>query len=575
MELNNFLWFTRKYVRPHWPKIALLFVLGLIVSAIPVASLQFIRLMLDDVFAQKNMQTLKFISVTIIYLYAISGLSRYVHFTMQRGLGELMVMHLRNDLYSHILRLPLKIQSKHHSGALMTRVVTDGQKIPEGIMLGIDFIREPMTFAGFLITAFWASWKLTAMILIIAPIVIFLIVKIGTIVKRYTQKSLEQYAIIGTNLNETFSGMRIIKAFSIEVLMRAKFLNINRELYKRIFKIYRMEEMSTPLVEFVGSLVTALVIFMGGKWVISGYITQGEFMTVLVALGLAQGPIKKINSSNLKFQGALAAIDRVKEVLNIPIEKTRNGVQLDNFSDSIRFKDVSFKYPEEKDYALRNINLDIRKGEVVALVGASGSGKTTMANLIPRFYDIEEGNIFIDGKNINTLSLKSLRENIAIVSQDTFLFNDTIYTNILCGRRTASKEDVISAARSAYAYDFIMKLPQGFDTMLGERGLRLSGGEKQRITIARALIKESPLLILDEATSALDSESEVEIQKALKELIKNRTTLVIAHRLSTIKSSNRIIVLEKGKIVQEGTHERLINVDGPYKVFYEKQYGEL
>ncbi|MEI6093707.1 MAG: ABC transporter ATP-binding protein, partial [bacterium] len=544
--MNNFLWFTRRYVRPHWPKIVLIFFLGLIVSAMPVASLQFIKMMLDDVFSQKNLHTLRFISVTVIYLYLIGGLSKYLHFTMQRGLGEVMVMHLRNDLYSHILKLPLKAQTKHHSGVLLTRVITDGQKIPEGIMLGIDFIREPLTFAGFVITAFWASWRLTAMILVIAPIIIFLIAKIGTTVKRYTHRSLEQYGVIGTNLNETFNGMKIIKAFSIEVLMRARFLNINRELYKRMFKTYRMEEMSTPLMEFVGSLVTAVVIYMGGLWVITGKITQGEFMTVLVALGLAQGPVKKINSSNLKFQGALAAIDRVKEVFNLPVEKTRSGLQLDKFSKSIKLENVSFKYPEENEYALKGVNLEIKKGEVIALVGASGSGKTTMANLIPRFYDIEEGNISIDGKDLKDFMLKSLRDNIAMVSQDMFLFNDTIYYNILCGRRTATREEVIEAARSANAYDFIMRSPQGFETVLGERGLRLSGGEKQRLTIARALIKKAPILILDEATSALDSESEVEVQTALKELMKNRTTLVIAHRLSTIKSSNRIIVLEKG-----------------------------
>jgi len=278
--------------------------------------------MLDDVFSHKNIETLKFISVMIIYLYLVSGLSKFLHFTMQRGMGELMVMHLRNDLYSHILRLPIKSYSKHHSGTLLTRVITDAQKIPEGMMLGIDFIREPLTFIGFLATAFWASWKLTAIILIIAPIVVFVIVKIGSVIKRYTTRNLEQYGVIGKTLNETISGIRTIKSFSIEVFMRARFLDINRELYRRLFKTYKIEELSTPVVEFIGSLVTAVVIYIGGTWVISGSITQGEFMTVLVALGLSQGPVKKINSSNMKFQAALSAIGRVREIFNTPLERS-------------------------------------------------------------------------------------------------------------------------------------------------------------------------------------------------------------------------------------------------------------
>jgi ATP-binding cassette, subfamily B, bacterial MsbA len=575
MGLNNFTWFYKKYLKPHWAKIIVIFILGLFVSAVPVASIQFIRLMLDDVFSEKNLETLKFISVMIIYLYLVSGLSRFLHFSMQRGLGELMVMHLRNDLYSHMLRLPIKSYSKHHSGTLLTRVITDAQKIPEGMMLGIDFIREPLTFLGFLITAFWASWKLTAIILIIAPIVVFVIAKIGSIIKRYTTRNLEQYGIIGKTLNETISGIRTIKSFSIEVLMRARFLNINRELYRRLFKTYRIEELSTPVVEFIGSLVTAVVIYIGGTWVISGSITQGEFMTVLIALGLSQGPVKKINSSNMKFQAALSAIGRVREIFNLPLEKIRNGSELYNFSKSIEFHNLSFKYPDDDGHALKDINIKINKGEVIALVGESGSGKTTLANLIPRFHNVEEGKITIDGHNINNLNLRSLRDNISIVSQDAFLFNETIYANIICGKRTASYNEVVEAAKSANAYDFIKNFPDGFNTMIGERGFRISGGEKQRITIARALIKGAPILILDEATSSLDSTSELEVQKALNELMKDRTTIIIAHRLSTIKNADRILVLEKGKLLQEGDHKTLIAVEGPYKTLYKKQYGEL
>ncbi len=566
------MWFMRKYLKPHWPKLMLVFVLGIVVSVIPVASVQLIKPVLDDVFVGKDIATLKLVAIGVVLLFMISGISKYVHFTMQRGIGELALMHLRNDLYTHIIKLPVKYHSKYHSGVLMTRIVNDGQKIPEGMMLSFDFLREPITFIGFLVSAFFASWKLTVMILIVAPLVVFVIAKVGATVKRYTHRNLTQYGILGTSLNETFSGIRVIKSFSIETLMKARFLNVNKELYRVIFKTYRVEELSTPLVEFVGSLIMSVVIFIGGMWVIKGQVTPGEFMTVFVSLGLAQGPIKKINSSNLKLQAAIAAIERVRELFNLPVEKTRHGVHLEGIKNSIRFKNISFKYPEEENYAVKNVDMEVKKGEIVALVGASGSGKTTIVNLLTRIYDVEEGNILIDGVDIKDLSLNSLRDNIAVVSQDTFLFNDTIKMNIMTGNRKASEAEVIDAARSAYAENFINKLPNGLDEMLGEKGLRLSGGEKQRLTIARAIIKKAPILVLDEATSALDSESEVEVQKAISRLMEGKTTIVIAHRLSTIKNAGRIIVLDKGSIVEQGSHSELINRNGAYKKFYQKQF---
>jgi len=567
------MWFIRNYLKPYWPILILTFLLGIIVGLIPVANVQLIKPVLDDVFMAKNMHILKLVSIAVVVFYLIGGVSRYFHFTMQRGIGELALMHLRNDLYSHIIRLPIKSHSKYHSGTLFTRIINDGQKIPEGVMLSFDFIREPITFFGLLITAFIASWKLTTMILVIAPIVIFVVVKIGATVKRYTHKNLQQYGVLGAALNETFNGIRIIKAFSTEVLMKAKFLDVNRTLYKVLFKTYKVEEISTPLVEFIGSIMIAIVIYAGGMWVIGGNITPGEFMSVIIPLGLAQGPIKKITSSNLKLQAALAAIERLRDVLNIPTERTKQGLQMETFTNSIRFENISFMYPDGDVNALDDINLEVKKGEIVALVGSSGSGKTTLVNMIPRFFDATQGRIIIDGMDIKEISLKSLRDNIALVSQDMFLFNDTISANIMCGKRTASEADVINSAKAAYAYDFITKQQDGFNTILGERGARLSGGEKQRITIARAIIKNAPILILDEATSSLDSESEIAVQKALGELMVNKTTFVIAHRLSTIKNANRIIVLENGKIAQEGSHNELIKIDGAYKRFYEKQYG--
>jgi subfamily B ATP-binding cassette protein MsbA len=568
------MWFMKKYLRPHWPKLILVFVLGIIVSVIPVASVQLIKPVLDNVFVGKDVHTLKLVAIGVVLLFTISGISKYIHFTMQRGIGELALMHLRNDLYSHIIKLPVKYHSKYHSGVLMTRIVNDGQKIPQGMMLSFDFLREPITFIGFLLSAFYASWKLTAIILVVAPIVVFVIAKVGTTVKRYTHRNLTQYGILGTSLNETFGGIRIIKSFSIETLMKARFINVNRELYRVLFKTYRVEELSTPLVEFIGSLIMSVVIFIGGMWVIKGQVTPGEFMTVFVSLGLAQGPVKKINSSNLQLQAAIAAIERIRELLDLPVERTRHGVHLEGIKDSIKFKNISFKYPEEEGYAIKNIDLEVKKGEIVAIVGSSGSGKTTMVNLLTRMYDVEEGDIFIDGVNIKDFSLNSLRDNIAVVSQDTFLFNDTIRMNIMTGNRRASEDEVLSAASSAYADNFIKKLPNGLNEMLGEKGLRLSGGEKQRLTIARAIIKKAPILVLDEATSALDSESEVEVQKAITKLMEGKTTIVIAHRLSTIKNAGRIIVLDKGSIVEQGSHSELLSKDGAYKKFYQKQFEE-
>ena len=566
------MWFMKKYLRPHWPKLILVFVLGIIVSVIPVASVQLIKPVLDKVFIDKDVHILRMVAISVVLLFTISGISKYIHFTMQRGLGELALMHLRNDLYSHIIRLPVKYHSKYHSGVLMTRVVNDGQKIPEGMMLSFDFLREPITFIGFLMSAFYASWKLTVMILVVAPIVVFVIAKVGATVKRYTHRNLTQYGILGTSLNETFGGIRIIKSFSIETLMKSRFINVNKELYRVIFKTYRVEELSTPLVEFIGSLIMSVVIFIGGMWVINKQVSPGEFMTVFVSLGLAQGPIKKITSSNLKLQAAIAAIERIRELFDLPVERTRHGVYLEGIKDSIKFRNISFKYPDEENYAVKNVNLEVKKGEIVALVGSSGSGKTTMVNLLTRMYDVEEGSILIDGVDIKDFSLNSLRDNIAVVSQDTFLFNDTIKMNIMTGNRKASEDEVISAASSAYADNFINNLPNGLNEMLGEKGLRLSGGEKQRLTIARAIIKKAPILVLDEATSSLDSESEVEVQKAISRLMEGKTTIVIAHRLSTIKNAGRIIVLDKGSIVEQGSHSELLNKNGAYKKFYQKQF---
>lgn len=569
---SNFFWFFKNYLKSYIFQIIFIFFLGILVSVTTVAVIQFVKPMLDDVFINKDLEVLKFISIAIVALYLVSGLTRYLYFTMKKSLGEKATMELRNDLYIHILKLPLHTHTKYHSGELYSRVVNDSQQVTKGIMSFMELIREPLTFLGFLLTALFSSWKLTLIILTVAPIVFYIIATVGKLIKRYTNRSLEQFGLIGIILNESFTGMKIIKAFTIEYLIKLRFLENNKKLYNAMVKIYKIENLSTPFVEFLGSIIAAIVIYIGGVWVINSEITQGQFMTVLIALGLAQQPLKAINSSNISLQTAISGIDRIKEILNLKIEKIHIGEKLKEFNNSIELKNVNFNYIDSESNVLKNINLEIKKGEVIALVGTSGSGKTTLANLIPRFFEPSSGEILIDGVNINRYSLKSLRKKIALVSQDTFLFKDSIKTNMLAGNNKANKEDIKNALNLAYAYDFVETFEDKEETIIGERGTRLSGGEKQRLAIARAIIKNAPILILDEATSSLDTESEIKVQKALDRLMENKTTLVIAHRLSTIKNANKIIVMENGKIVQEGKHSDLINIKGPYKDFYEKQW---
>jgi ATP-binding cassette, subfamily B, bacterial MsbA len=570
--LKNFYWFFKTYIKSKIPKLILILILGILVSATSVAVIQFVRPMLDDVFVAKDIKMLKFISIAIVSLYLIAGLVRYLYFSLKKILSEEITMHLRNDLYSHLIKLPLKTHSEKHSGVLYSRIVTDAQHVSKGVISSMDLLRLPLTFLGYLATSLIASWRLTLIIMTVAPIIIFVIIKIGNTIRRYTNRTLDSFSNIGTIINETFSGIRIIKTFALEPLMKKNFIKSNKTLFKAVSKIYKIEFLSSPLVEFIGSIIAAIVIYIGGLWVIKSDISQGQFMTVLIALGLAQQPLKQINSANILFQTAITAISRIKEMINMDKEKVKIGESLENFNNKIEFKDVSFKYDKNSgENVLNNINFTLKKGEVLAIVGSSGSGKTTIANLIPRFYDIKKGEILIDGKNIKNYSLKSLRNKIAIVSQDTFLFSDTIKTNIISGNMKASEKELQEAINSSYSKEFIENFTNSLNEQVGEKGLKLSGGQKQRITIARAIIKNAPILILDEATSSLDVESESKVQKALEKLMKDRTTLVIAHRMSTIKNADRIIVLEKGKIVQTGNHEELIKNDGVYKKLYKNQ----
>lgn len=565
--MDSFRWFFKKYFRYHIGKLIALFFLAILVGVSSISILWFIKPILDNIFIEKDYKLLKIIPFVIVGVYIISGIARYLHFVLKRSLGELVVMRLRNDLYKHVLRLPIQKISDQDSGTFVTRIITDTQKIPQGIMTFIDLVREPVILFGSIATAFYADWKLSALLIISTPLIAFSISRIGTFIRRLTSDNLDKYGVIGSIMSETMQGMKIIKVFSMETFMKLRFTKKNRHLYESLVKTYKVEEISTPVVEFIGSIITALVIFVGGKWVIEGRLTQGEFITVIGALGHAQIPLKKINGANVQLQGAIAALNRVRSLLEIKTEKILKGDKISKINSKIEFKDVSFYYPNAKTPALQNINFTINKGETVAVVGPSGSGKTTIINLLLRFFETTEGQIVIDDKSINTFSTKSLRQLSGIVSQDTFLFNDTVNANVCAGQKLP-REAVLDSLKHAYAENFVKELPEALATIIGDSGVKLSGGEQQRLAIARAFAKNSPFLILDEATSALDNNSEQKIQMALNDLMKNKTTLVIAHRLSTIKSADKIIVLEAGKIVQTGTHETLIKQNGLYKTLY-------
>jgi len=419
---------------------------------------------------------------------------------------------------------------------------------------------------------FYRDWQLAILALVIFPIAVYPIVKFGRKLRSYSLRTQTTLADLSTILMETISCNRIVKAFNMENYERGRFSAINEKLFSIVLKSVRVRAISHPLMETLGGCGIAAIVFYGGYNVIKGSATPGTFFSFLAALLMLYEPVKRLSNVNNSIQQGLAGATRIFEVLDaVPEIQDRPGAKkLETVSSAIEFQDVSFKYEEEQ--ILKNVSLKFKVGEVVAFVGASGGGKTTLVNLLPRFYDVSSGRILIDGIDIRDLTVESLRGKIAMVTQQTILFNDTVRNNIAYGNIGESFEKIVDAAEAAYAHTFISNLPKGYDTLIGEQGTKVSGGERQRISIARALLKNAPILILDAATSSLDTESEMEVQKALDFLMQGRTTLVIAHRLSTIRKANRIVVIANGEIVEEGTHEELLEKDGEYRKLYLLQF---
>ncbi len=521
-----------------------------------------------------NEKMLIYIGLVIIILYFLKNLFRYLAMYFLAVVRNGVVKDLRNDLYLKILILPLSYFNEKRKGDIIARMTTDVQEVEWSIMSSLEMaFRDPITMITYLVTLFIISPSLTVFVLVLLPISGFIIGRIGKSLKRTSDKGQYKMGILLSMIEETISGLRIIKAFNAIDFANKRFQNTNQEYNRLMIRLYRKRDLASPLSEFLSACVVTIVLWYGGKLVFTpgNFLDAAAFLVYLGIFSQLMPPAKAITQAFYNIQKGAASVDRIEQVLGEPeviVQKT-DAVEKKDFFTEIEYRNVSFSYVQ--DPVLKNINLIIPKGRTIAVVGPSGGGKSTMVDLLPRFYDCIGGGIFIDGIDIRDLVIHDLRGLMGIVSQETILFNDTVFSNIAFGMENVSKEEVIAAAKVANAHEFIEKMPSGYETNIGDRGTKLSGGQRQRLSIARAVLKNPPILILDEATSALDTESERLVQQALENLMRNRTSVVIAHRLSTIQFADEIIVLQRGELVERGTHISLLEKNGVYRKLYDLQ----
>lgn len=558
------------YLKPYWRIVVIATIFSLFVSAITGAMAWYIKPLVDGIKTDKSV--LMFYPFLYVAFFFTKGLFAFAHSFLMRIVGAKVVRDVRQQLFSRLLQLPLGFFVKKPSGELISRTLNDSKAL-EGV-LGYSFkdiAVESATFIILMVIAFIRRWDLTLMALIILPFSFFIINKFGKKMKRISKKMQEQTSELLVRLSECITGMKMIKAFMREKLHEDKLSDANKSYYRISIKAARTSEYSKLLHEIIIGIGLTGIMFYGFSLVYYDKMTFGDFFSFFTAVGLMMTPIKRIGSANNNLQKARAAADRIFHLLDQEAEED-GTVDIPTIKNELKFNNMAFIYPGTEKKVLTDITFHIKRGELIAIVGKSGAGKTTLADMLPRFYRPSEGIISIDGVDINNATLKSLRKNIGVVSQDIILFNETVRNNITLGKLNATEEEIIDAAKAAYAHDFIMDMPEGYNTTIGERGVRLSGGQKQRVSIARALLKNPPILILDEATSSLDTASEMIVQKALDNLMTNRTTIVIAHRLSTVRKADRILVIDKSRIAEMGTHEELLEKDGIYKSLYESQF---
>jgi len=524
-----------------------------------------------------QLNALMLISMLVVIMFFLKNLTRYLAMYFLVPIRNGIVRDIRRDVYHKILSLPIGYFTDERKGDMMARMTNDVQEVEWGIMNSLEAaFREPLNIIVFLITMFTMSSELTTFVLVLLPIAGLIIGRIGKSLKKKSAQAQEKMGELLSNIEETLGGLRIIHAFTAEKSASKKFGSLNNQHFGLMNKIGRRRDLSSPVSEFLGTLVMTVVMYFGGLLVLGSdsKLEPSEFIAFIAIFSQVIPPAKSLTTAWYNIQKGLASSERIYKILDaeVLVKDPEHPIEGKPFSDKIHFDGISFSYlKEDGKSVLKNISLEIPKGKTVALVGQSGSGKTTLADMLPRYYDVDRGKITIDGVNIKDMRVADLRGLMGIVTQESILFNDTVFNNISFGMENASEEEVIAAAKIANANDFITAMSDGYQTTIGDRGSKLSGGQRQRLSIARAVLKNPPILILDEATSALDTESERLVQEALINLMKQRTTLVIAHRLSTIVHADEIIVMQSGEIVERGTHQDLLSKNGYYKRLFDMQ----
>lgn len=555
-------------MRPYIKRVLAALLFTLAASGASGAIAWLVKPAIDSIFVEKNYAMLTWLPLAIIATYLLRGSCQMIYSYLMRSAGIKLVRDTRVRLYTHLLHLPSSALGTESSGKMISRILNDAAVIRSLVSdTLLTIFKEVPTIVVLLGVAFYRRWDVTLLALVAVPGIVTCASRLGKQIKTKRDQAQQTIATLTHRISEAATGAKVIKVFVNEEPMTRQFIQESQSNYRREVKIVRLREIAKLVVDISTGIGIGLVIWYGGNLVSKGVITSGDLFSALGAVAMVFAPIKHLGNSYSVFQEIRAAVDRLSWLEKMDEEKSGDQ-PLTSFNRGIRYQDVSHRYRADGELILKDINLTIQKGSVIAIVGASGAGKTTLIDLLPRFYDPAQGKILIDDQNIKDIRLANLRSQIGMVSQDVMLFNDTVRANISFGSPDTSDEDIEKAARLAYAHDFIVELEDGYDTLLGERGLNLSGGQRQRLAIARAILKNPPILILDEATSALDAVSEQLVQKALDQLMQDRTTIVVAHRLSTIRNADRIVVMEFGQIISQGSHEELMAKSTVYQDLY-------